>query len=223
MSSPKSVFDTQQFASRLTETRRLRGLTQQELAERADFSLRSVQGWESGEGGQPRPGALRKLSELLRVPPSFLVGVNPLPAYDDDGGGARSDGDAADAPAEAPEWLAALGRRLQAFDEVRRQRLLGVLHSVLDVAETAVPPEPAPRVAPVAQPMPRPAPAPAAALHPQTPTADLSPAMRAARALGPVAVRKALSERRPPEARDPSASPARPHPAPADNRIVHGP
>lgn len=56
----------------LRELRRIRMLTQQELAEAVGVRVQSVQYWESGQR-YPRPGAQRRLCDALGVQPLDLL------------------------------------------------------------------------------------------------------------------------------------------------------
>lgn len=136
MVNPKSAEQTQVFSDRLTGSRHARGLTQAELAEKSGVSLRSVQNWEGGESGTPRPALLRNLAAVLRVTPEYLLGQSityesPPPFIE----GVSS---AIPNPPPMPPWMADLADRLQSHDEPRRRRLLAIIHSILDVIE---PPE----------------------------------------------------------------------------------
>ena len=59
------------FQSRLAGARVALDLTQQQLAESMEVSLRTIQNWESAES-QPRARDIRKLAEILRVPLAYL-------------------------------------------------------------------------------------------------------------------------------------------------------
>src|SRR5882757_6797957 len=61
------------FKARISGCRARKGLSQQELADLIDVSLRSVQNWESGES-EPHGKHLRKLSEALETPIPYLLG-----------------------------------------------------------------------------------------------------------------------------------------------------
>jgi transcriptional regulator with XRE-family HTH domain len=55
---------------RILEVRRLRGMTQQQLAMRLDCSVRAVQDWEAGN--EPAARHLRRLSRLAGKPVSWF-------------------------------------------------------------------------------------------------------------------------------------------------------
>jgi transcriptional regulator with XRE-family HTH domain len=61
------------ISNRLIGARKAKGLSQQELADRADASLRAVQNWEAGIH-EPQAENLRNLSEALGVSISYLIG-----------------------------------------------------------------------------------------------------------------------------------------------------
>jgi transcriptional regulator with XRE-family HTH domain len=61
----------------LREVRELQGLTQKELADVSNVSLRSVAGYESG--ARVRPNTARKLAKALDVEVAELVGVSAHP------------------------------------------------------------------------------------------------------------------------------------------------
>jgi transcriptional regulator with XRE-family HTH domain len=56
-------------AAELRARRVAAGLTQQQLANRAAVSVRTVQGLESGEFARPRPSTLRRLDDVLTAVP----------------------------------------------------------------------------------------------------------------------------------------------------------
>jgi transcriptional regulator with XRE-family HTH domain len=161
----KSAMSTQIFATRLTEARRLAGLTQRELAEGTLVSLRTVQGWESGEGPLPRPNALRRLSELLRVSSSHLLGVETPPAP----AGSGFEG-------SVPEWEFRLAVRIATLDESRRTSVLRAFHAILDAVAAPAPAGPVPL---------------APERRSEVDGSRDNPAMEAARKLAPAALQKA--------------------------------
>lgn len=55
------------FGDHVRLHRRRRGLTQEELAERAGVSVRSVRKWENGQVAAPRAGTVRILADTLRL------------------------------------------------------------------------------------------------------------------------------------------------------------
>jgi transcriptional regulator with XRE-family HTH domain len=62
--------------SRLSELRRERGLTQEEVARRARVSTRTVAAWESG-ASTPRQRNARALARALRVTVDALEPADP--------------------------------------------------------------------------------------------------------------------------------------------------
>lgn len=60
---------TSRFGELLRRSRRLAGLTQEELAERSGVSDRTIRGLESGDRGNPRVGTVQLLAEALRLTP----------------------------------------------------------------------------------------------------------------------------------------------------------
>ncbi|WBB97108.1 helix-turn-helix transcriptional regulator [Solwaraspora sp. WMMA2080] len=69
--------------------RRLRGLTQEQLAEAAGLAVETIQKLEQNKPGSPRMSTLRAIAAALAVPTSVLVG----PAVADPTAGAGTDGD----------------------------------------------------------------------------------------------------------------------------------
>jgi transcriptional regulator with XRE-family HTH domain len=63
---------TQVFSSRLVGRRNELGWTQQELADKCGFALRSIQGWEK-DGVIPRAARLRTLAQVMGVEPAYLT------------------------------------------------------------------------------------------------------------------------------------------------------
>jgi Zn-dependent peptidase ImmA (M78 family)/transcriptional regulator with XRE-family HTH domain len=62
--------------ARLTQARRLAGLTKKAVAGKLDVSAVAVGQWESGTH-PPRPDHVGRLAEVLEVPPAFLAGGRP--------------------------------------------------------------------------------------------------------------------------------------------------
>jgi Zn-dependent peptidase ImmA (M78 family)/transcriptional regulator with XRE-family HTH domain len=62
--------------ARLTQARRLAGLTKKAIAQELGVSAVAVGQWESGTH-PPRPDHVGRLAEVLRVPPAFLAGGRP--------------------------------------------------------------------------------------------------------------------------------------------------
>ena len=62
--------------ARLTQGRRLAGLTKKAIAQELDVSAVAVGQWESGTH-PPRPDHVGRLAEVLKVPPAFLAGGRP--------------------------------------------------------------------------------------------------------------------------------------------------
>ena len=62
--------------ARLTQARRLAGLTKKAVAREMDVSAVAVGQWESGTH-PPRPDHVGRLAEVLEVPPAFLAGGRP--------------------------------------------------------------------------------------------------------------------------------------------------
>jgi transcriptional regulator with XRE-family HTH domain len=95
----------------LKQWRELRGLTQQELCEKAGVSLRAVAGYEAGAGAWPN--TVRKLAEALDVSVMDLAGVDALPKAE--APSPQPSLDEALHEARRNDWFAAydrLGRRL---------------------------------------------------------------------------------------------------------------
>lgn len=63
------------FAGRLRHARKLRMLTQRELAAAVGVHPRLVQKWEAGRVA-PRPASQRRLCEVLEVSPTYLFGLD---------------------------------------------------------------------------------------------------------------------------------------------------
>jgi Zn-dependent peptidase ImmA (M78 family)/transcriptional regulator with XRE-family HTH domain len=62
--------------ARLTQARRLAGLTKKAVAGELDVSAVAVGQWESGTH-PPRPDHVGRLADVLKVPPAFLAGGRP--------------------------------------------------------------------------------------------------------------------------------------------------
>jgi transcriptional regulator with XRE-family HTH domain len=67
------------FGQRLFDTRKARGLTQKELGAMTRLSKRMIAYYEANTSGPPVE-ILRKLSEVLNVTSSYLLGESPLKA-----------------------------------------------------------------------------------------------------------------------------------------------
>jgi transcriptional regulator with XRE-family HTH domain len=67
------------FGQRLFDTRKARGLTQSELGKLVGLSKRMIAYYEANTSGPPVE-VLRKLSEVLNVTSSYLLGESPLKA-----------------------------------------------------------------------------------------------------------------------------------------------
>lgn len=61
-----------EIGARIREARLMRGWTHEELARRMGVNWRSVQRWQKGR--LPRVETLRRLAEVLEVPPSYFLG-----------------------------------------------------------------------------------------------------------------------------------------------------
>ena len=68
--------------ARLTQGRRLAGLTKKTIAQELGVSAVAVGQWESGTH-PPRPDHVGHLAEVLEVPPAFLAGGRPYARLDD--------------------------------------------------------------------------------------------------------------------------------------------
>ena len=68
--------------SRLTQARRLAGLTKRAVAEQLGVSAVAVGQWEAGTH-PPRPDHIGRLAEVLEVPPTFLAAGRPYARLDD--------------------------------------------------------------------------------------------------------------------------------------------
>jgi transcriptional regulator with XRE-family HTH domain len=69
----------QAIAQRIKELREAAGLSQQEVAMRADLSLSLVAKIEQGKKGDPRASTLLALAQALGVPPGQLLEGLPVP------------------------------------------------------------------------------------------------------------------------------------------------
>lgn len=70
----------QLFSERLKAARKRNALSQLELAERVQVTLRSVQNWEGGEFS-PHAKVIRKLCEVLQVTTDYLIGEGKYPEH----------------------------------------------------------------------------------------------------------------------------------------------
>lgn len=113
----------QNFATRLIAARLRCALTQQELAARAQVSLRSIQVWENGTMNLPRPNLLRRLCAVLGVTPESLLGEAEPGSGEDSLRRTKS----------LPSWLEPLHDRLARLDPGRRTAVLQALLTVLDL------------------------------------------------------------------------------------------
>jgi Zn-dependent peptidase ImmA (M78 family)/transcriptional regulator with XRE-family HTH domain len=68
--------------SRLTQARRLTGMTKKAVAERLGVSAVAVGQWEAGTH-PPRPDHVGRLAQVLEVPPTFLAAGRPYARLDD--------------------------------------------------------------------------------------------------------------------------------------------
>lgn len=68
---------TENFGQRLAKIRKSRGLTQTELGEKVDVTLRVISYYEN-ESGQPPGSILANLSKALNVSVDELLGVKPV-------------------------------------------------------------------------------------------------------------------------------------------------
>ncbi len=108
----------QNFAIRLIAARRRCALTQQELAARAQVSLRSIQVWENGTMNLPRPNLLRRLCAVLGVSPeSLLEDDKPV-----------NETGVSQPLKVIPTWLETLHDRLGGMEPERRDALI---HAIL--------------------------------------------------------------------------------------------
>jgi Zn-dependent peptidase ImmA (M78 family)/transcriptional regulator with XRE-family HTH domain len=78
LASVAAAFDP----NRLTQARRLAGLTKRAVAEQLDVSAVAVGQWEAGTH-PPRPDHIGLLAEVLEVPPTFLAAGRPYARLDD--------------------------------------------------------------------------------------------------------------------------------------------
>lgn len=61
------------FCKRLNETRKLRGITAQQMADSLGMNLRSYRNYESGDR-EPSLGVLVQIAEKLEVTTDYLLG-----------------------------------------------------------------------------------------------------------------------------------------------------
>jgi transcriptional regulator with XRE-family HTH domain len=66
-----------EFGSRLFEIRRARGISQKELGEKVELSLRMVSYYERDVNGPP-VAVLKKIATALNISASYLLGESPL-------------------------------------------------------------------------------------------------------------------------------------------------
>lgn len=107
---------------RLIAARRRCALTQQELAARAQVSLRSIQVWEKGTMNLPRPALLRRLCAVLDVSPEWLLG--------DDKPGDKRGG--TEPVKVVPSWLEPLHDRLGGMEPERRSALIQAIMALIN-------------------------------------------------------------------------------------------
>lgn len=62
-------------SARIREKRKEQRLTQQELADKAGVSLKTIQRWENGERS-PRVEEMNRLAEVLQVSSAYLMGTD---------------------------------------------------------------------------------------------------------------------------------------------------
>ena len=67
------------LSARLQASRRLKGLTQQQLAQRAALSMQTIARIEQGRTTQILTGALERLSQILEVSTDYLLGLDDDP------------------------------------------------------------------------------------------------------------------------------------------------
>jgi len=60
------------FNKRLNQTRKLRGLTAQKMADKLDIGLRSYQNYEGGQRA-PSLDTLVRIADILEVPTDYLL------------------------------------------------------------------------------------------------------------------------------------------------------
>lgn len=65
------------IAKKISETRKIKGLTQEEVAEKANINLRTVQRIESAEN-KPRGNTLKLICEVLEIDTNELLSEDPL-------------------------------------------------------------------------------------------------------------------------------------------------
>jgi transcriptional regulator with XRE-family HTH domain len=138
------------FAERL-KSRRLRlGMTQEDVAERAKVSPRSVVAWESGQDNIPQGINLSKLTGALDVPVQWLLGESSEDALHElpvrkpmESGGARFGWMSVNTLEKS---LADLAHQLQRCSPSERKHLLGNIAEVLGELENRELKAPAPEV-----------------------------------------------------------------------------
>lgn len=114
-------------------TRRARlNMTQEQLAQKAGVSLRSVTLWEGGSG-EPTLRMLHRISEALDVPVGWLLGEN-VPPTQTIAEPAREYGSDR---AQAPPWIRDLVERLSAMEPSMRDRAVRQFHLTLDLLMSA--------------------------------------------------------------------------------------
>jgi transcriptional regulator with XRE-family HTH domain len=121
------------FSDRLKHRRHALSLSQEDLADKAALSVRSIVAWEAG-ATTPSIRKIVPLAEALGCDPAWLLHGAPL----------TPDGAAMilrDAPRNAVEsaWLTDLEQRLSAHPEWKRRRVLAAFHAMLDAVETGSP------------------------------------------------------------------------------------
>lgn len=68
-------------SERIKEIRKEKGLTQKQLAEKAELSIATIQGYEQGKY-KPKIGTLQKIAIALDIPVTYLC-VGIIPDYDE--------------------------------------------------------------------------------------------------------------------------------------------
>jgi transcriptional regulator with XRE-family HTH domain len=111
----KTEQSRKKFRERLREWRIKRGLTQEELARKADVPTISVSHFETGHRF-PNVESLRRLAEALGVSTDYLLGRVKMPA-------------GKDLKAADPE-IAALFRRFQGMSEEAREQIKQLFETV---------------------------------------------------------------------------------------------
>src|SRR5215217_8857731 len=111
----------------LEHIRRLRGLSQRELAEKAGVSPATVYELEVGKRPTPRPSTLRKLAEALEVEIADLLGEPAVPL--------------AKAPGEAGPPRVSKDRLQEHFEDVRQDEVDYLNWMIADFWRLALPGE----------------------------------------------------------------------------------